>query len=143
MYAMCLRSFFVTTYVATVVWGSAALADGSSLPYANGGFSHGFGAIADPINRSDELFRIEGTCRSACTMFLSLRKVCIDENATLLFHGGRPGYGQKSPERMLHTYNAKLRNFITINHYMDTSEFHAISGRDMIEKFGYRKCPMK
>jgi len=26
-------------------------------------------------------------------------------------------------------------------HYMDTLEFHAISGHDMIQKFGYRECP--
>jgi len=26
---------------------------------------------------------------------------------------------------------------------MDTLAFHAISGRDMIAKFGYRECPRK
>ena len=44
---------------------------------------------------------------------------------------------------MLDAYNARLRNSVTANHYMDTLEFHAISGRDMIRKFGYRECPRK
>jgi hypothetical protein len=26
---------------------------------------------------------------------------------------------------------------------MDTLAFHEISGRDMIQKFGYRECPKK
>jgi hypothetical protein len=26
---------------------------------------------------------------------------------------------------------------------MDTLEFHSISGRDMIQKFGYRECPKR
>ncbi len=42
---------------------------------------------------------------------------------------------------MLATYNAKLRNFLIANHYMDTPAFHAISGRDIVHKFGYRACP--
>jgi hypothetical protein len=27
------------------------------------------------------------------------------------------------------------------NHFMDTQELHAISGTDIIQKFGYRACP--
>ena len=42
---------------------------------------------------------------------------------------------------MLATYNAKLREFLINNRYMDTPEFHAISGRDLVRKFGYRACP--
>jgi hypothetical protein len=29
------------------------------------------------------------------------------------------------------------------HHYMDTLEFHAISGADIIDKFGYRECPRR
>jgi hypothetical protein len=31
-------------------------------------------------------------------------------------------------------------NRITDNHFMDTFAFHAISGRDMIARFGYPAC---
>jgi hypothetical protein len=44
---------------------------------------------------------------------------------------------------MLSTYNAKLREFLIANHYMDTPEFRAISGRDIVQKFGYRACPQQ
>jgi len=42
---------------------------------------------------------------------------------------------------MLGAYNASLREYVIANHYMETLAFHAISGRDMIHKFGYRECP--
>jgi hypothetical protein len=131
---ICFMICFVT------VSGAAAVAQESSAPYSHGGFSKSFGELAAQINRSGKLFRIEGTCQSACTMFLSLRNVCVDPNATLLFHSGRPGTTQ-GRGRMLATYNAKLRNFLIANHYMDTPAFHAISGRDIVRKFGYRACP--
>ena len=44
---------------------------------------------------------------------------------------------------MLGTYNPQLRAFVTANHYMDTLDFHTISGGDMIQKFGYKACPHK
>lgn len=128
------------TCVAAVMTSSPAIAQGSSSSYSNGGFSKSFDELASQITRSGQLFRIEGLCRSACTMFLSLRSVCIDQNATLLFHSGRPGT-TRGRARMLATYNAKLREFLINNRYMDTPEFHAISGRDLVRKFGYRACP--
>lgn len=129
--------------VITALSNSSAFAERSSLPYAKGGFSASFGQLARDVNQSGELFRIEGTCQSACTMFLSLRKVCVDLNATLLFHSGRRLGAVGGRERMLSTYHAKLRRYLIVNHYMDTPEFHAISGRDIVKKFGYRACPQK
>jgi hypothetical protein len=131
---------FVVACVLSVISSSSAIAQDSSAPYSHGGFSKSYGELAGQINRSGKLFRIEGTCQSACTMFLSLRNVCVDLNATLLFHSGRPGT-VAGRGRMLATYNAKLRAFLIANHYMDTPEFHAISGRDIVQKFGYRACP--
>jgi hypothetical protein len=127
--------------IVTALSSSSALAERSSLPYAKGGFSASFAQLARDINQSGELFRIEGTCQSACTMFLSLRNVCVDRNATLLFHSGRRLGAVGGRERMLNTYHAKLRKFLIANHYMDTPEFHVISGRDIVQKFGYRACP--
>jgi len=92
----------------------------------------------DQIARSGKLFKIEGICKSACTMFLNLSNVCIDPNAVLMFHAGG---NARSTAIMLDSYNTKLRNFVMANHYMDTRELHAISGHDMIQKFGYRRCP--
>jgi hypothetical protein len=122
-----------------------------ALAGANAGFEMGgkyarFDPVVSQYNQSGELFRIEGHCQSACTLFLGIRNVCIDRNATLLFHSAHDSNRNVSPAlttHMLAAYNASLRNYVTANHYMDTLAFHAISGRDMIQKFGYRECPRK
>ena len=97
--------------------------------------------------RSGELFRIEGRCQSACTLFLGIRNVCVERTATLLFHAGHDMARTKilpwATDHMLNAYNASLRSYVVSNHYMDTMAFHAISGRDMIQKFGYRECPKR
>src|ERR1700692_177171 len=72
--------------IATLLWTSSVLADGSSLPYGGGGPMAKFDAIIGQYNASGELFRIEGHCQSSCTMFLAIRNVCVDPNANLLFH---------------------------------------------------------
>ncbi|MDT3685334.1 MAG: hypothetical protein RO009_09860 [Pseudorhodoplanes sp.] len=143
-----LRIFGLIACTAVLTQGSFAFADGSSLPYGGGGRIKP-GEIIKKYNQSGELFRIEGSCQSSCTMLLAIKNVCVDPNARLLFHAALfPNEkGQKPPPArqaaMLNSYNAKLRNYLVANHYVDTFEFHAISGRDIIQKFGYRACPGK
>jgi hypothetical protein len=137
----------VMACVASVVWGSSAFAEGSSLPYGGGGPFARVDPVISNYNQSGELFRIEGSCRSSCTTLLSIRSVCVEPSATLLFHAAilRPG-NTPTPEHtahMLGAYNARLREFVVSHHYMDSWEFHAISGSDIIHKFGYRACPRK
>jgi hypothetical protein len=119
----------------------SAHAQQSSLPYGRGAASaetfRRFHSDRADIDKKRQPFKIEGSCQSACTLFLKLRSVCIDPNAQLYFHaGGTP----QATRVMLNSYNGKLRSFLTANHYMDTQQFHAISGREMIERFGYRRC---
>lgn len=127
---------------------SSAYAEGSSLPYGGGG-RIGPEQIVQKYNQSGETFRIEGSCQSSCTMLLAIRTVCVDPNARLLFHAALfPNEkGQKPPPerqaRMLNSYNAKLRSYLVTNGYVDTFTFHTISGRDIIQKFGYRECPRR
>jgi hypothetical protein len=113
----------------------------SSTPYGMGGNVLQFDQAAEQANRSGELFRIEGHCQSACTIFLRLRNVCIDRNAELLFHAAKGGSAKTAV--MLNAYRPALRNYLMANHYMDTQEFHTISGAEMISRFGYRQCPPK
>ena len=100
--------------------------------------------VISQYNASGERFRIESHCQSACTMFLSIRNVCVTPGATLLFHaGGSMQKGIISPsctQQMLSTYNAALRQYVTDNHYMDTFAFHSISGSEIIKRFGYPAC---
>jgi hypothetical protein len=119
---------------------------GTSAGYEMGGRFARFDPVVSQHNQSGELFRIEGHCQSACTLFLGIRNVCIDRNATLLFHAGHDRNKNivvSSTNHMLGAYNARLRDHVTANHYMDALAFRAISGRDMIQKFGYRECPRK
>ena len=130
--------------VIVLIFSHPAMAAGSSVPYGMGGNFSRFDPVVAQYNQSGELFRIEGHCQSACTLFLSIRNVCIDRSATLLFHAGHNRQREmtnSATSHMLGAYNAALREYVTANHYMDTLAFHAISGRDMIGKFGYRACP--
>jgi hypothetical protein len=133
---------FVGVVMLSLLTSVPALATGSSLPYSHGGLFANFDPIVLQYNQSGEQFRIEGDCRSACTMFLSIRNVCIVRSARLMFHAG--GFGRNvttwGSNHMMNAYNAKLRAYVVANHFMETKTFHTISGRDMITKFGYREC---
>ena len=100
--------------------------------------------VIQQYNASGERFRIDSHCQSACTMFLSIRNVCVTPGATLLFHaGGSMQKGNISLSRtqeMLSTYNAALRQYVTDNHFMDTFAFHPISGGEIVKRFGYPAC---
>jgi len=103
-----------------------------------------FDAVVAQYNASGERFRIDSHCQSACTIFLSIRNVCVTPGATLLFHSGgdmRAGrISMASTQHMLGAYNAALRQYVSENHFMDTFAFHTISGRDIIKRFGYPAC---
>jgi hypothetical protein len=123
---------------------SPALAAGSTAGFEMGGNYARFDPVVSQYNQSGELFRIDGHCQSSCTLFLAIRNVCISRSATLLFHSAKDRNGDASPSRtehMLAAYNPQLRDYVVSHHYMETLDFHAISGRDMIQKFGYRECP--
>ncbi|HEY2136797.1 MAG TPA: hypothetical protein VGH49_12970 [Xanthobacteraceae bacterium] len=103
-----------------------------------------FDAVVQQYNGSGERFRIDSHCQSACTIFLSIRNVCVTPNATLLFHAGGDPHtarmSQASTQHMLDAYNPALRKYVSDNHFMDTFDFHTISGRDIIARFGYPAC---
>ena len=128
-----------------VVWSTSAMA-GNNAGYELGGRFKRFDPVVSQYNQSGELFRIEGLCKSACTLFLAIRNVCVSRNATFMFHAGHDtnrNITASATSHMLGAYNASLRDYVTANHYMDTLAFHAVSGRDMIQKFGYKECPRK
>jgi hypothetical protein len=119
------------------------------------GTSEGYGyggpfAVYDPIvaqhNASGELFRITGHCQSSCTLFLGIRNVCIERSARLLFHAGHNRQGRIlgwAVRHKLNAYNPRLRSYLIAGHYMETLEFHAISGSTLIQRFGYKECPKR
>jgi hypothetical protein len=129
-----------------LLFSTSAISAGTTAGFEMGGRYARFDPVVSQYNQSGELFRIDGHCQSSCTLFLAIRNVCVSRGATLLFHAAHDRSGNASPsntEHMLNAYNPRLREYVTANHYMDTLAFHAIPGRDMIGKFGYRDCPAR
>ncbi len=124
---------------------TAAMAAGSSAGYEYGGPAARFDPVVAQYNRSGELFRIDGHCQSACTLFLRIRNVCIGPGANFLFHAAhdqRRVYHAGFTQHFIDAYNAKLRAHLIANHALEKVDpFYSISGSDMIRKFGYRACP--
>ena len=62
-------------------------------------------------------FRIDGRCRSACTLVLIWAdRVCVTERAALGFHQGRDESGQRSQsasDRVMSLYPAPVREYIS------------------------------
>ena len=136
-------------YAFCVFAGQPAYADGSvsSLRMGYGARNAAefgqFQSVIQQYNSSGERFRIDSHCQSACTMFLSIRNVCVSPAATLLFHAGgtkQTGVSPGRTQQMLSTYNTALQQYVTANHFMDTLDFHPISGREIIKRFGYPAC---
>lgn len=143
MLGIC-RSLAIATVLCSPV--SLARAETSSLPYSEGGYVPDFQKIVRQHNESGEPFRIEGTCKSACTLFLGIRNICVERGAKLMFHAGhdikenRTGPDTRASRAMLDRYSEGLRSYLLEGHHMDTEEFHALPGSELVDRFGYREC---
>lgn len=138
----------LVTSVLSVLCGTA-IADVSLSAI---GMGHGAPTAADfrrfqetvrQFSASGERFRIDTHCPSACTMFLSVRNVCIAPGASLAFHAGgnrRRGIMPEYTAQMLKTYRPALKRYLVSNRVMETLDFTTISGEDMISRFGYPAC---
>jgi hypothetical protein len=141
-FAMGLALFF---YALSAV--PPAFADGSSKPHGEGGRFSVYTPIIAKYNKSGELFRIEGVCRSACTLFLSIKNVCVERGAFLSFHAGPDAKTHKwvrnssSTRAMLAAYKPKLRKFLLDGHHVDSAQYFTMKGARLIDTFGYKECP--
>ena len=133
--------------LAALAAAPAALGDGSSKPHGAGGRFAVYTPIIAKYNRNGELFRIEGFCRSACTLFLSIRNVCVDRDAFLSFHAGpdaktgRWGRNSSSTRAMLAAYKPALRRYLVEGHHVDSRKYFTMKGATLIDRFGYAQCP--
>ena len=96
---------------ATLLMFTTSAVAGTSAGFGMGGKFARFDPVVSQYNQSGELFRIEGHCQSSCTLFLGIRNVCIDRNATLLFHAAHDRGNNVSAaltSHMLDAYNARL-----------------------------------
>ena len=129
-----------------IVTSSAFAADGTSLGHGEGGRVVDFLPIIQQYNMSGELFRIQGVCKSACTMFLGIRNACVERSASLMFHGSHDikenvtGPDTRGSRAALYRYNAALRQYLLEGHYMDGEDYHTLPGSELIDRFGYKEC---
>jgi len=147
---MARGSAFVSGVVVALLLVAGAvpstLADGSSEPYGAGGRFATYFPIIAKYNKSGETFRIEGACQSACTLFLSIRNVCVDRKALISFHAGPDRVTKKwnanssSTKTMLAAYKPELRAYLVKGHHVDTARYHMLAGATLIDKFGYPEC---
>jgi hypothetical protein len=135
--------------IALLIAASTAHAEGTSKGHGEGGRFAVYYPIIAKYNKSGEPFRIEGACRSACTLFLGIRHVCVDRGATLAFHGGpdakthKVGPDTSSTRGMLAAYKPKLRRYLLDGHHLDSSQYHELTGAKLIDTFGYPACPKR
>jgi hypothetical protein len=131
----------------SLVAATSALADGSSKGHGEGGRFSVYYPIIAKYNKSGERFRIEGFCRSACTLFLSIKNVCVDRGAFLSFHAGPDAKTHKwvrdssSTRAMLAAYKPKLRKYLLDGHHVDSRKYFTLKGATLIDTFGYHECP--
>jgi hypothetical protein len=144
------RTHTVTALLAAmclILMPTAAGADGSSRPHGGGGRFAVYFPIIAKYNKSGERFRIEGFCRSACTLFLGIRNVCVDRKAFVSFHAGpdrvtkKWGPNSSSTKTMLRAYKPALRRYLVDGHHVDRRTYHTLSGATLIDRFGYHECP--
>ncbi|MHC2256388.1 hypothetical protein ACVILK_006080 [Bradyrhizobium embrapense] len=140
------RQFWFGAAILCALASRAWSAAGSSVPFADGGYIPDYLKIVRQYNASGDEFRIEGICKSACTVFLGIRNVCVQRDAQLMFHAGhdlaenRTGPDSRASQALLSRYNEALRRYLLEGHHMDTETFHTMEGRVLIERFGYREC---
>jgi hypothetical protein len=128
---------------AALLLAAAPAMASTSRGFENGGYFTRFDPVVAEFNETRRPFRIVGLCQSACTLFLSIRNVCVERTARFEFHAGSDGKGnilRAASQHMLNAYNPKLRRFVIERGYLETLEFSAISADDIIDKFGYTEC---
>ncbi|MCW2283824.1 hypothetical protein M2323_004590 [Rhodoblastus acidophilus] len=84
---------------------------------------------------------IAGVCASACTMKLASQNVCVEPDATLLFHqASYNGVRSEIATRMmLSSYPSRIRHWVMRNGALNSSALTGLSGRQAIA-MGVRPC---
>lgn len=139
------RTFSVLAIVVVLnLAAEPARAEGNNLGYGRGGSFSDYDGTVNQFNASGERFRIRGRCASACTLFLSIKNVCVEPSARLMFHAGNSGAGKTTSPlataHMMSACNSRLRSYLDAGGYMNSRNFHTVSGSVIISKFGYRGC---
>lgn len=109
------------------------------------------GSVADRmqqferIERSGHLFRIDGMCISACTMYLGLKNVCVAPRTVLGFHSSYTSNGlSASPSKygnavVMSYYPEKVKKWVETKKAFDSLELTPMTAEEAWD-LGLPKC---
>lgn len=150
-----LKCFHFANFSVVLIWTAMTF---NTAAYAGGGvqiihYDMG-GSVEQRIHEVERLrasgawVRIEGTCVSACTLYLGLANSCVAPNARLGFHGPRTQIvGIPMPRkdfdrlsrRMATYYPSQIRRWFLSEARMITQDYYIITGAQAAA-MGARLC---
>jgi hypothetical protein len=111
-----------------------------------GGKLLAYTAQVDRLNRENREKRISGVCASACSVFLGVRRICIERDAQVWFHGAyKPASLRPDPTGslvMLSYYPRRVRRWAIETRALERTSWsaeHMLTGEQLI-KMGLSPC---
>ena len=105
-----------------------------------GGNIRAYAAEVSRLNRTGSVKVISGVCASACTMYLGVKKVCVEPDAEVWFHAAHlPGDDRPDPLgslEMLSYYPKKVRAWAIRVGALERTEWdgvNVLTGRQLID----------
>jgi hypothetical protein len=131
-----------------MIAAAAALLIAPGRPRADdlGGNLRSYIADVNRLNREGSPMRIRGRCASACSVYLGVRRVCVEGEAEVWFHAASlPGNGQPDPTgslEMLAMYPPAVRRWAIATGALEQTKWsvrHRLSGAQLIA-MGVARC---
>ena len=97
------------------------------------------------LKQSQQEFVIPDVCISACTMFLGLPKVCVQDGTVFGFHsayymdGNKPIPSKFGNDILLDIYPPKVKDFVVKNKFLDSLDLSFVNAKTMYA-LGIKEC---
>ena len=124
--------------VLSVLWSATVCVTSGRAD--TGGNIRAYAAEVSRLNRSQSVKVISGVCASACTMYLGVKKVCVEPDAEVWFHAAHlPGDDRPDPLgslEMLSYYPKKVRAWAIRVGALEKTEWdgvNVLTGRQLID----------
>jgi hypothetical protein len=111
-----------------------------------GGKLRAYTAQVERLNREKRAKRISGVCASACSVFLGVRRVCIERDAQVWFHAAyQPASLRPDPTGslvMLSYYPRRVRRWVIQTGALEQTSWsaeHMLTGEQLIQ-MGLSPC---
>ncbi len=114
-----------------------------------GGNLRAYAAQVRELNERGATKAISGVCASACTMFLGVKKVCVEPSAQFWFHAAHLPDDATPDElgslQMLSYYPPSVRAWAISVRALESADFNdakKLTGEDLI-RMGVARCPAR